>query len=174
MPTEIKKQVVKDLNQIFLKSKSAVLANYQGISAPDLCALRLHMKNRGVEFFVTKNTLAQVAAKDTSFEILKSHFKGPVSLVISYDDLVAPAKALAEYAKTNPKKEPEVICGLVGSQEISPAKVKELSSLPPKEVLVARILSTFEGPATNFVGVFSGLLRKLIGTLEAIKDKKSD
>ena len=173
MPTEAKKQTVKDLNEIFLKSKAAVLANYQGISAPDLCALRLHMKNSSVKFFVTKNTLARVAAKNTSFEALESDFKGPVSLVVSYDDLVAPAKALAEYAKKNPAKKPEVICGLVEGQKISPKEVRELSDLPPKEVLVARMLSTFQGPATNFVGVFSSLLRKLVGTLDAIKEKKA-
>lgn len=173
MPTEAKKKTVKELNEIFSKSKSAVLANYQGIPAPDLCALRLHMKSKSVEFFVTKNTLAQVAAKDTAFEALESDFKGPVSIVVSFDDLVAPAKALAAYAKTNPVKEPEVICGLIKGQKISPEGVKELADLPPKEVLVARMLSTFQGPATNFVGVFSGLLRKFVGTLEAIKEKKA-
>lgn len=173
MPTEAKKEAVKNLNEIFSQSKSAVLANYQGISAPDLCALRLHMKNSAVKFLVTKNTLAQVAAKDTPFEVLHSEFKGPVSLVVSFDDIIAPAKALAEYAKTNPAKEPEVICGLVEGQKITPEKVRELSDLPPREILVARMLSTFQGPTTNFVGVFSGLLRKLVGTLEAIKEKKS-
>ena len=75
LPTETKKKTVKELNEIFLQSKSAVLANYQGISAPELSALRLHMKNSSVKFFVTKNTLARVAAKGTSFEVLESDFK---------------------------------------------------------------------------------------------------
>lgn len=173
MPTEAKKQAVQNLNEIFSKSKAAVLANYQGISASDLAALRLHMKNRSVSFFVTKNTLAQVAAKNTPFEVLEADFKGPVSLIISLDDLVAPAKALAEYAKTNPKKEPEIICGLIDGQKISSGEVEALSKLPPKEVLVARLLATFQGPVTQFAGVFAGLLRKLVGTLDAIKEKKA-
>lgn len=174
MPTAAKKETVKNLNQKFSKAKSAVLANYQGISAQELGALRRLMRERSVDFFVTKNTLARRAVPNTPFEALESDFSGAISIFISYEDLVAPAKALAEYAKTGPEKNPEIICGLVESQKLSPEEVTELSNLPPREVLVARVLATFQSPTTRFVGVFSGLLRKFVGTLDAIKEKKSD
>lgn len=172
MPTPAKEKVVEDLTGVFGKAASAVLANYQGITASDLAALRAHLKSRSLDFRVIKNTLAQKAAKDTPFESLVSDFTGPVSILVSYDDPVAPAKALADYAKTKPAKNPEVICGIVDGKKISAEEVKVLSNLPSKEVLISQMLSVFQGPTTQFVGVFNGMLRKLVGTLEAIKEKK--
>jgi large subunit ribosomal protein L10 len=172
LPTPAKEKVVEDLAAVFGKATSAVLANYQGISASELTAIRVHLKSRSLDFRVIKNTLAQKAAKDTPFEILESDFNGPVSLLISYDDPIAPAKALADYAKTKPEKNPEILCGLMDGKKLSPEEVKAISSLPSKEVLISQMLSVFKGPTTQFVGVFGGLLRKLVGTLDAVKDKK--
>ena len=172
MPTPAKQKVVKDLNAVFGKAASAVLANYQGITASDLAVLRAHLKSRSLDFRVIKNTLTKKAVKDTPFEALESDLKGPVSILVSYDDPIAPAKALADYAKTKPEKNPEILCGLVDGKKISPEEVKVLSNLPSKEVLISQMLSVFQGPTTQFVGVFSSLLRKLVGTLEAIKEKK--
>ena len=172
MPTPAKEKVVEDLAAVFGKASSAVLANYQGISASELTALRVHLKSRSLDFRVIKNTLAQKASKDTPFEILESDFIGPVSLLVSYDDPIAPAKALADYAKTKPEKNPEILCGLMDGKKLSPEEVKAISSLPSKEVLISQMLSVIQGPTTQFVGVFGGLLRKLVGTLDAVKDKK--
>lgn len=172
MPNPAKIEAVNELNEVFQKAKSVVLTNYQGIDAPSLGALRRYMRDRSVNFLVVKNTLARQASKSTPFEVMDKALKGPVSLIVSYDDDIAPAKALSEYSKTKPEKDPEVICGVVDGKLITPEQVKELSCLPPREVLLAQMLSTFQGPTTNFVGVFSSLLRKLVGTLDAIKDKK--
>ena len=67
MPTPAKQKAVEELNNVFAKATSAVLANYQGISASGLAALRAHLKSRSLDFRVIKNTLAQRAAKDTRF-----------------------------------------------------------------------------------------------------------
>ncbi len=173
MPNPAKIETVENLHSLFESAKSVVLANYQGIDAVELCALRAHMRERSVDFKVIKNTLARQAAKNTLFEIIDDSLKGPVSLILSYDDVIAPAKALSDYAKKGGEKQPEVICGVVEGQAITPAQVKAMSDLPSKEVLTAQLLGTFQGPTTNFVGVFASLLRKLVGTLEAVKGTKS-
>lgn len=173
MATETKKQSIDSLNEKFSRATSAILARYQGITANEMNSLRSHLRERSLEILVVKNTLAKIAAKDTSFETLDSDFKGPVSVVVGYDDVIGPAKALADYSKTSPEKEPEVICGLVEGKKISPDEVRALADLPPKEVLVAQLLSTMQAPTTNFVGVFSSLLRQFVGVLDAIKEKKS-
>ena len=174
MPTEAKNEAIKGLNDKFVRAKSAVLTDYQGITAPAMSQLRAHMRGQSVDFLVIKNTLARLAAKNTPFEVLDSSFKGPVSLVVSYEDPIAPAKALAEFGKTQPEKEPEILCGLVEGRKLSSEEVQRLSKLPPKEVLVAQLLSTLQAPTSNFVGVFQALLRKFVGTLDAIKEKKSN
>jgi large subunit ribosomal protein L10 len=172
VPNAEKIKKVDELNGFFLKAKSAILADYQGISAPDLAQLRRHMRAQSVEFLVVKNTLARQAAKNTPFESMDDGFKGPVSLVFSFEDPVAPAKALADYAKSGAKKNPRVLCGVVEGRRISSEQVKALADLPSKEVLISQMLAVFNGPTTNFVGVFSSLLRKLVGTLDAVREKK--
>ena len=173
MPTPAKQKAIEELNDVFSRAKSALLTHYHGISAEDMTALRTHMRERSVDFRVIKNTLAKKAAKNTPLELLDGDFKGPVSLLVSFDDAVAPAKALSEYAKSGAEKSPDVVAGIVEGKQVSPAEVKALADLPSKEVLLSQMLSVMNGPTTNFVGVFSSLLRKLVGTLDAIKDKKA-
>lgn len=168
-----KVETVAELHEVFQKAKSAVLANYQGIDAVGITALRSHMRSCSVDFRVVKNTLARRAAKDTALEVLDEDFKGPVSLIVSFDDLVAPAKALADFAKSGAPKAPEVLCGVVEGKKVSPEEVKALSELPSRDELISQMLSVFQGPTTNFAGVFSALLRKLVGTLEAVREKKA-
>ena len=172
MPNAEKIKTVEELNGVFLKAKAAVLADYQGIEAPDLTMLRSHMRSRSVSFRVIKNTLARQASKNTPFELLDEDFKGPVSLVVSFDDAVAPAKALADFAKSGAPKTPKVLCGVVEGKKVSPEQVKAIADLPSKEVLVSQMLAVFNGPATNFAGVFSSMLRSLVGTLDAVREKK--
>ena len=173
VPNAEKIKKVEELNEVFQKAKAVVLADYQGIDAPELTQLRRHMRAQSVDFRVIKNTLARQAAKNTPFEMLDEEFKGPVSLVVSYEDPMAPAKALAEFAKSGASKSPKVLCGVVEGKKVAPEEVKALADLPSKEVLIAIMLAVFNGPTTNFICVFNSLLRKLVGTLDAIREKKA-
>ena len=172
MANPLKVEAVKELHDVFSKAKSAVVANYQGIGAQGITALRVHMRSRAVDFRVVKNTLARRAVKDTILEVLGEDFKGPISIIVGFDDAVAPAKALADFAKSGAPKTPEVICGVVEGTKISSEEVQAIAALPSREELISKMLSVFQGPTTNFVGVFSSLLRKLVGTLDAIREKK--
>ena len=172
MANSVKVEVVEELRSIFSRAKSAVVANYQGIDAQGITALRVHMRSRSVDFRVVKNTLARRAVKDTSLEVLSEDFKGPISILVGFEDAVAPAKALADFAKSVATKSPEVICGVVEGKKVSPGEVQALAELPSREELISQMLSVFQGPTTNFAGVFSSLLRKLVGTLDAVREKK--
>jgi len=168
----VKVEMVEELHDMFSRAKSAVVANYQGIDAEGITALRVHMRSRSVDFRVVKNTLALRAVKDTSLEVLGEDFKGPISILVGFEDAVAPAKALADFAKSGAAKSPEVICGVVEGKKVSPGEVQALAELPSREELISQMLSVFQGPTTNFAGVFSSLLRKLVGTLDAVREKK--
>ena len=172
MANSVKVEMVKELHGMFSRAKSAVVANYQGIDAKGITALRVHMRSRSVDFRVVKNTLARRAVKDTSLEVLSEDFKGPISILVGFEDAVAPAKALADFAKSGAAKSPEVICGVVEGKKVSPGEVQALAELPSREELISQMLSVFQGPTTNFAGVFSSLLRKLVGTLDAVREKK--
>ena len=172
MANSVKVEMVEELHGMFSRAKSAVVANYQGIDAEGITALRVHMRSRSVDFRVVKNTLALRAVKDTSLEVLSEDFKGPISILVGFEDAVAPAKALADFAKSGAAKSPEVICGVVEGKKVSPGEVQALAELPSREELISQVLSVFQGPTTNFAGVFSSLLRKLVGTLDAVREKK--
>ena len=66
----------------------------------------------------------------------------------------------------------EIICGVVEGKKVSSEEVQALANLPSREELISQMLSVFQGPTTNFAGVFSSLLRKLVGTLDADSRKK--
>ena len=172
MVNPVKVETVKELRDVFSKAKSVVVANYQGIDAEGIRALRVHMRSRSVDFRVVKNTLARRAVKDTALEVLDKDFRGPVSMVVGFDDAIAPAKALADFAKSGATQFPKVICGVVEGKKVSPEEVQAIADLPSREELISQMLSVFQGPTTNFAGVFSSLLRKLVGTLDAIREKK--
>ena len=172
MVNSVKVEMVEELHGVFSRAKSAVVANYQGIDAEGITPLRVHMRSRSVDFRVVKNTLALRAVKDTSLEVLSEDFKGPISILVGFEDVVAPAKALADFAKSDATKSPEVICGVVEGKKVSPGEVQALAELPSREELISQMLSVFQGPTTNFAGVFSSLLRKLVGTLDAVREKK--
>ncbi len=172
MPTPAKQEAIAELHRVFSSARAAVLANYQGIKATEMTRLRRHLKERRLDFRVIKNTLAQKAAPQTPFEGLESRFQGPVSLLVSYEDAVAPAKALDDFAKSGAEKTPEVLCGVVEGKPVTAEEVKALASLPSKEQLIAQMLSVMQGPTRNFVGVLSGVTRQFVGVLSAIKDKK--
>ena len=172
MANSVKVEMVEELHDMFSRAKSAVVANYQGIDAEGITALRVHMRRRSGDFRVVKNTLARRAVKDTSLEVLSEDFKGPISILVGFEDVVAPAKALADFAKSAATKSPEVICGVVEGKKVSPGEVQALAELPSREELISQMLSVFQGPTTNFAGVFSSLLRKLVGTLDAVREKK--
>ena len=163
---------VKELHDIFSRAKSVVVTNYQGIDAEGISALRVHMRSRSVEFRVVKNTLARRALKDTDSEVLGEVLKGPISIVVGFDDAIAPARALADYAKSGAVKSPKVLCGTVEGKRVSSEEVQALADLPSREELISQMLSVFQGPTTSFAGVFSSLLRKLVGTLDAVREKK--
>ena len=165
-------EVVKELHDIFSRAKSVVVANYQGIDAEGISALRAHMRSRSVDFRVVKNTLARRALKDTDSEVLGEVLKGPISIVVGFDDAIAPAKALADYAKSGAAKSPKVLCGTFEGKKVSSEEVQALADLPSREELISQMLSVFQGPTTNFAGVFSSLLRKLVGTVDAVREKK--
>ena len=86
MVNSVKVEVVEELQGIFSRAKSAVVANYQGIDAERITALRVHMRSRSVDFRVVKNTLARRAVKGTSLEVLDGDFKGPVSILVGVDE----------------------------------------------------------------------------------------
>ena len=141
---EQKKAIVEDLAEKFGRAASAVLVKYEGITVEQDTALRAALRAAGIEYTVIKNTLIGKACDKAGFEGLKSELEGMNAMAISFDDPIAPAKILKEYAE---KIETfELRGGILDGAVIDKNTVKELADIPPREVLIGKLLGSIQGP----------------------------
>jgi large subunit ribosomal protein L10 len=165
-----KAEKVTALHAKFVDVKAAILADYSGLNVQQMAELRSQLREAMVELHVIKNTLARRAVEDTGCVSLADHFVGPTSVAFSQHDAVAMAKALTEYAKKEPKLGVRV--GFVEGQVLSSAQITALAELPPREVLLGRMLTSMQSPLAGLVGVLQGVLRQLVYVLQAVKGAK--
>ena len=141
---EQKKAIVEDLAEKFGRAASAVLVKYEGITVEQDTALRAALRAAGIEYTVIKNTLIGKACDKAGFEGLKSELEGMNAMAISFDDPIAPAKILKEYAEKIESF--ELRGGILDGAVIDQNTVKELAEIPPREVLIGRLLGSIQGP----------------------------
>ena len=132
--------------------------------------LRRKLRAAGVEYKVVKNTLLTRASEETDVARIQDSFKGPSAVALSYEDPVAPAKVLTEFAKAHEK--PEIKMGVLDGKLLDVAGIKALSALPSREVLLAQLLSAMNGIPTSFVRVLNGILVQFMNVLRAIEQQK--
>jgi len=165
-----KQNVVEALNEKFSKAEAVVLTDYRGLDAAAMNELRVQLREASVEYQVVKNTLMLRASEGTDMALLKDHFVGPSAVAVSYEDPVAPAKALTKFGKDHPAL--ELKAGVLGGRFIDVEGIKALSKLPSREELLSQLLSVFNGPARSFVSVLSGVPRAFVNVLNAVKEQK--
>lgn len=175
MPSEktlqLKKEVVQELSDKIKSAKAMVFADYRGLTVEQDTELRTALRKAGVEYKVVKNTLTRFAAKENGLEGLDSYLNGPTAMALSTTDPVSPAKVLSEYAKKFEKF--EIKAGVVEGKIIDVAGVTSLAELPPREVLIAKVLGGFNAPISGLVNVLNGNIRGLVVALNAIAEKKA-
>ena len=158
-----KAEVVEDLNGVFAKAGSVVVAHYTGMTVADMADLRSRMRANGASFRVAKNRLAVRALKGTPIEGIAHLFKGPTGIAVS-DDPVAASKVAAAYAKDNEKL--VILGGAIGSTALDVNGVKALANLPSLDALRGKIVGLLVAPATKIAGIVqapAGQLARVIG-----------
>ena len=170
MRLEAKQKITEDLHERLAKSVIIVLTGYKGLDVTSINDLRRKLREANIEYQVVKNTLLVRAAEDTEVAVLKDHFKGPSAVAISYDDPVAPAKVLTQFAKDNNKLEIKV--GVLNGKVLDAQAIKALALLPSREVMLAQLLATLNAVPTSFVRVLAEVPRSMLNVLTALKDQK--
>jgi large subunit ribosomal protein L10 len=155
---QLKEAKIAEIKEKMDKAQALILVKYQGLNVEEDTALRKQLREAGVEYKVYKNTLAVRAAKELGHESITKYFEGPTAVALGYDDVTAPARILNDFAKDH--KALELVAGLVNGEEFDAAKVKELASVPPKEVLIAKLLGSFKAPISNFAYLLSAIQDK--------------
>jgi len=167
---EAKQQITEDLHDRFARSAIIVLTDYKGLDVTSINDLRRKLRESNIEYQVVKNTLLVRAAEDTEVALIKDHFNGPSAVAISYDDPVAPAKVLTQFAKDNNKL--EIKAGVLNGKVLDVQAIKALATLPSREVMLAQLLSTINAVPTSIVRVLAEVPRSLVNVLTAIRDQK--
>ncbi len=153
------------------KSKAVVFTEYKGLTVAQISELRKSLKEAGAEYKVFKNTLVSIAAKGTPYESAKSVLSGPTGLAFGYDDPIAAAKKVLEFAGKNDKF--KVKSGVIEGKLYSTDEIKEVSKLPSKTVLLSILAGTFQAPAVKLARALNATIAQFAYALEAVKNKKN-
>ena len=170
MERKTKQTVMDELQEKLKRANALFLTEYSGLNVAQISKLRRDLDNAGGELKVAKNTLLKIAASGTQAEGLKEQFVGPNAMIYSYKDPVGIAKVLASVSRDMPKL--KVKLGLLGTQRLSPQDITNLATIPPKDVLIAKLLGLMKGMPQRLVGTLSANLMQFMLTLNAIRSQK--
>lgn len=144
---EEKVQAVAEIAGKLRESKSAVLADYRGLTVKQATELRKLCREAGVDFKVYKNKLAQRATAEVDATDLNQYLTGPTAIAFAQDEVTA-AKILSDFAKKNDKL--EIKGGIVDGAVMGVEQIKALADLPSREGLLSMLLSVLQAPMRNF------------------------
>ncbi|MDX9715599.1 MAG: 50S ribosomal protein L10 [Dissulfurispiraceae bacterium] len=167
-----KSQQLKELSEKFTASKAVLVTEYKGLTVAEVSVLRQQVKEVGGEYKVFKNTLSFIASKGTNAEAAQDLFVGPTGLAFGYDDPVAVAKKVLEFAGKNEKL--KIKSGIIEGKLFSAADLKAISALPAKPVLLSMLAGAMQAPASKLAAALNATVAQLAYALEAVKNKKAE
>jgi len=167
MQKEDKERVVTELTEKLRSSETMIVADYRGLTMPQIDALRSKLIENGARFTVVKNTLTRRAAEAAGADALLALLEGPsaIAFVEADGDAVAVAKALADSARDT--KVLEIRGGVMQGRVITGADVDALAKLPPLDVLRGQVIGAILGPLNAIAGLINAPLQNLYGLIEA-------
>ena len=155
---ELKKPIVDEIIENLKDAKSAVIADYRGLTVEQDTQLRKQMREAGVVYKVYKNTMIKRAIEGTEFEALTPDLEGPTAIAISKDDATAPARILFNFAK---KAEAlELKSGVVEGTFYDNKAISVIAIIPSREELLSKLLGSIQSPVTNFARVIKQIAEK--------------
>jgi large subunit ribosomal protein L10 len=166
-----KSAVIEEIKERLQAADAAVLTEYRGLTVTDIANLRAALRPASTDYKIFKNTLARRAAADAGLDELVDRLEGPVAIAFVRGDAVTAAKALREFARTNPNL--VVKGGVLGPRILSIADIDALADVPPRPELLARLAGGFQAPLTKAAGLFQAFTRNFAYGLKAYADQRA-
>jgi len=165
-----KSAVIDDITTRLQTADASMLTEYRGLTVTDLATLRAALRPASTDYKVYKNTLARRAAADAGLTEMAELLEGPVAIafVRPEGDAVTAAKALRDFAQTNPNL--VVKGGMLGPRVLTVRDVESLADVPPRDVLLARLAGGFQAPLVKAAGLFQAFTRNFAYGLKALID----
>jgi len=171
MSTPDKIALVAEIKDRFAGASGVIMADYRGLTVKEMQGLRGQLRAAGADIKVYKNTLTELAIRELALPSMDEVLEGPTAFVFTTDDPAASAKTLVDFAKEH--KALEIKGGFIDRAVIGAEAIKAVAALPPREVLVAKLLGTLQAPASSFVRVLNGPAAAFARALQAIADQKA-
>lgn len=171
MPKQVKIHKVDEIRDSLSKAKGVFMTDFNGLSVEEITQLRREFHKANVNYLVVKNTLARISAKDVGMDQILPFLTGPTGLAIALDDPTAPIRIISDFAKGKDKL--SVKAAVIDGQLLSAAEAEAIKDLPPREILLAQVVSGIAAPLSGLVGGLKAMLNQLVYTINAIKEKKA-
>jgi large subunit ribosomal protein L10 len=172
MATKKKKATVKELGHLFANSSVLIFTDYRGLKVSDLTNLRRVLRDKGVEYHITKNTLAELAAHRASMDGMLPMLDGPTAIAFVGDDIPGAAKILTDFVRTS--KILQIRGGLMGNKTISADEIGDLTKILTKEQYLSQLMGAMRAPIQNFVNVLNAPIQSFVNVLSARLDQMKE
>jgi len=166
MSREQKAEIIDGLQETFSGCNIGILTDYRGLTATEMVALRSKLREVGIEYRVVKNTLARFAAQRAGKEGLSDLIEGPIAVAFGYGEIAESAKVLTEYIRKS-QVELGIKGGFLSDRLLTSEEVKILSTLPPRDILLAKVVGGIQNPITALVNCLTNPMRGLVGLMQA-------
>jgi large subunit ribosomal protein L10 len=161
-----KDEAISQIEDRLARSAIAIVTDYRGLTVAQMQDLRAKLRGTSTEYRVEKNTMTRFAAERAGKEGLKDLLQGPTAIAYGYGEVTESAKALDDFIQAT-KLVLTVKGGMMGDRVLSSEDVVFLAKIPPKEVLIARLLGMLQNPMVSLVSVLNANMRSLVQVLDA-------
>lgn len=168
-----KETFVVEFRERLERSPVMYLTDFTGLNVKSMTDLRQKLRESGAEYVVAKNRLMVRALEGADLPDLSDALTGPTGVIFGYEDVVATAKTLADFAKAHNDR-PAFKIGVLDNKILDAAQLEKLATLPSREMLLAQAVGALQAPMSALVAAMEGKLQELAGILEAYQAKKQE
>jgi large subunit ribosomal protein L10 len=166
MLKEKKGQMIDELASSLSRCTIAVATDYRGLTAKEMVQLRRRLTESGIDYRVIKNTLTRFAAEKAGKKQLEALLTGPVAIAFGYDEVIKPAQVLREHIRSAGSML-QIKGGILGDRLLTAEEVASLATIPPREILISRLLGQLQAPLQGLHNVLSAPVRGLLNVMQA-------
>ena len=166
-----KASFVADLRERISRAPVVYLTDFTGLDVKSITKLRRTLRASGAEYVVVKNRLAKLAFSETELPNVFDGLEGPTGMVFGYEDVIAPAKALTEFAREHDRK-PVFKVGILDRKVLQADQIDRLARLPSREQLLAQLAGAMSAPTAMLVMALEAKLQEMAGLVDALREKR--
>jgi large subunit ribosomal protein L10 len=166
----LKARITKEYEDKLKGASSFFVTDFSGLTNKEIEELKNKLRSTSTKYLVVKNSLCRSALKALNIESISSMIEGSCAISYTDKDPVMPSKVLVNFSRSNERL--RLKGGYVDGRALSVDTLRELASMPSREILLTRIVSAMNSPITGFVGACSGIVRKFLYALNEIRQKK--